>query len=79
MGNGYHYDLLKLNHNIALSARSKLALENLITVHSQSTFESLKRMGRKVGLLKSCIFMKFPFPCMHCADDESEMYYAWKT
>ena len=46
MGNGYPSDLLKLNHNIALSARSKLALENLITVHSQSTFESLKRIGK---------------------------------
>ena len=30
-------------------------------------------------LLKSCILMKFQFSCMHCADDESEMYYAWKT
>ena len=31
-------------------------------------------------LLKSCILMKFQFPCtwVHCADDESEMYYAWK-
>ena len=23
--------------------------------------------------------MKFKFPCMHYAEDESEMYYAWKT
>ena len=46
MGSGYSSELLKLNHNIALSARSKLALENLITVYSQSNFESLKRIGK---------------------------------
>ena len=42
MGNGYPSDLLKLKHNIAQSVGSKLALKNLITVHSQSILESQK-------------------------------------
>ena len=44
MGNGYPSDLIRLNHSIARSVGSKLALENLITVHSQSIFESLKSL-----------------------------------
>ena len=40
-----------------------------------STLHAYVYINPLVRLFQSCILI----PCMHCPDNEREMYYAWKT